>query len=59
MRGAKRTVNQIMLEVSGVVLEEEYDEEREIKITTVRIGNGERGEDDGKTGGNISYIGSP
>ena len=25
------------VEVSGVVLEEEYDEEREIKITTVRI----------------------
>ena len=24
------------VEVSGVVLEEEYDEEREIKITTVR-----------------------
>ena len=25
------------VEVSGVVLEEEYDEEKEIKITTVRI----------------------
>lgn len=25
------------MEVSGVVLEEEYDEEKEIKITTVRI----------------------
>ncbi len=25
------------MEVSGVVLEEEYDEEKEIRITTVRI----------------------
>ena len=25
------------VEVSGVVLEEEYDEEKEVKITTVRI----------------------
>ena len=44
------------VEVSGVVLEEEYDEEKEIKITTVRIGKW--GEGDGKTCGNISDTGS-
>ena len=47
------------VEVSGVVLEEEYDEEREIKITTVRIETENGAKIDGKTGGNISYIGSP
>ena len=45
------------VEVSGVVLEEEYDEEKEIKITTVRI-DGKWGEVDGKTCGDISDTGS-
>ena len=41
------------VEVQGVVLEEEYDKEREIRVTTVRIET-EMCEDYGETSRNIS-----
>lgn len=45
------------VEVSGVVLEEEYDEEKEIKITTVRLKR-KMGRRRWETCGNISDTGS-
>ena len=41
------------MEVQGVVLEEEYDKEREIRVTTVRIET-ENVRDYGETSRNIS-----
>ena len=45
------------VEVSGVVLEEEYDEEKELKITTVRIEteNGEMCIRDSISGQQLSF----
>ena len=42
------------VEVQGVVLEEEYDKEREIRVTTVRIETEKWCEDYGETSRNIS-----
>ena len=42
------------VEVQGVVLEEEYDKEREIRVTTVRIETENWCEDYGETSRNIS-----
>ena len=44
------------VEVQGVVLEEDYDEEQELRVTGWRSDR-ERGKSHGKTCGNISYTG--
>ena len=47
------------VEVQGVILEEEYDKEREIRITKVKIEDGKkRGSRDGETCRHIYYDGS-
>ena len=45
------------VEISGVVVEEWYDEEKEIPDDPCRDRDGEWGEDDGKAGRNVSDCG--
>ena len=45
------------VEIPGVVLEENYDEEREIRVTTVRITTEKRGPHHGKARRELYYTG--
>ena len=44
------------VEVQGVIVEEDYDEEREVRITKVKIEIGKGSKDHGKTGRGLSDI---
>lgn len=43
------------VEVRGVEIRERYDEEKDVRTTVVRITNGKRSQDHGKTTGDLYY----